>query len=193
VEGDRMAGTEARRYTYADLQQFPEGEGTRYEIIDGELFVTPSPNRAHQRLVLRLATALNSFVEAHTAGEVYVAPFDVLFNELNVVIPDVLFVSAARLDAIERNGVHGAPDLVIEVLSPGTRRVDLTRKKVLYEQRGAEEYWLVDPEARTLTIMRRAQGGFAEPDVYAAGGGRQVSTALLPEFAIDLDALFRGV
>jgi Uma2 family endonuclease len=186
-----MSRTAARRYTYADLQQFPEGEGKRYEIIDGELFVTPSPNRAHQRVVLRLATALHTFAEAHNAGEVYVAPFDVLFNDINVVIPDVLFVSTARLASIEHNGVHGAPDLVIEVLSPGTRRRDLTRKRSLYEDRGVNEYWLVDADARTVTILRRAGEQFMEGRILRADTGDGITTPLLAGFSLDLQTLFR--
>lgn len=186
-----MSRTAARRYTYADLQQFPEGEGNRYEIIDGELFVTPSPNRAHQRLVLCLARALDEFAEAHGAGEVYVAPFDVLFNDINVVIPDVLFVSTARLASIEHNGVHGAPDLVIEVLSPGTRRRDLTRKRSLYEDRGVNEYWLVDAHARTVTVLRRAGTQFAEASAFCADTGDVLTTPLLTGFSLSLQQLFR--
>ena len=119
------------------------------------------------------------------------APFDVLFNDLNVVIPDVLFVSAARLASIEDNGVHGAPDLVIEVLSPGTRRRDLTRKRSLYEDRGVNEYWLVDSEARTVTILRRDGERFAEPAVLRGDARDILATPLLAGFSLDLQTLFR--
>jgi Uma2 family endonuclease len=148
-----------RTYTYDDLANTPD-DGRRYEIINGELVVSPSPLLDHQRVVGRLYRWLADFVEARQLGEVFVGPTDVFFSESNVVVPDVLFVARNRSNILHRRYVAGAPDLVIEVLSTKTRRVDLGRKKALYAAAGVAEYWIADPSARTVAVWTLVNGDY---------------------------------
>jgi len=115
------------RLTYDDYCLLPD-DGKRYEIIDGELFVTPSPRRAHQKVVTQLTRILANFVDTMGSGEVYVAPFDVVFSLFDVVEPDVLYVSKERASVITEKNVQGAPDLVVEVLSETTAARDRSIK-----------------------------------------------------------------
>src|SRR5215831_634004 len=117
--------------TYQDLVAFPE-DNLRREIIDGELFVTAAPVPRHQRVVVKFVGRLFAFAEAH-GGEVLTAPCDVYFSETNVVEPDVLFISAEHQHRVEKRFIRSAPDLVVEVSSPSTRRLELVRKRDLYE------------------------------------------------------------
>ena len=132
------------RLTYEDFCCLPN-DGKRYEIIDGELFVTPSPFRPHQRAVTRLTSYLSVFVREKDIGEVFVAPFDVVFSRFDVVEPDLLYVSKGRLSVLTEKNVQGAPDLVVEVLSPSTAETDRTIKLKLYARYGVQEHWIIDP------------------------------------------------
>src|SRR5438552_2720039 len=128
-----MTRTESKhRYTYGDLQAFPE-DNLRREIIQGELVVTPAPAVRHQRVVGRLFVELSQYAKEN-GGEAFVAPLDVFFSDTDVVEPDVLFVSAENLARVEKQFIRAAPDLVAEVSSPSTRRLELHRKRELYER-----------------------------------------------------------
>lgn len=142
------------RWTWEEYARLPSEGSTRYEVIDGELFVTPAPSRAHQRVVGRLVARLVSFVEEHGAGEVYPGPFDVLFGEGDYLEPDLLFVRADRTDVLSDRGVEGPPDLVVEVISPSTAARDRGLKLERYRHFGVEEYWIVDPGERTIEVWR---------------------------------------
>jgi len=148
------------RLTYEHLQQLPD-DGKRYEIVDGELLVSPSPNRRHQRLVGSFYRWLYRAEEAGY-GEVYVAPFDVFFDEHNVTEPDVLFVSNERLGIITENFVNGSPDIIVEVLSPGTRHRDEGVKLSLYARMGTRFYWMADPAERVIYRYELTADGFRE-------------------------------
>src|SRR5713226_3989394 len=128
--------------TYQDLQSFPE-DNLRRELIDGELIVTAAPATRHQRVVAKLVHRLFTYCEAH-GGEVLPAPLDVYFTETNVVEPDVLYVRPENLGRFEKRFFRSAPDLVVEVSSPSTRRLELVRKRELYERFEVPEYWDVD-------------------------------------------------
>src|SRR5438093_11500965 len=143
--------------TYEDYCALPD-EGLRYEIIDGMLFAEPSPRRAHQKAVGNLFTILHAWVRAHDLGEVYVAPFDVLLDPSTTVEPDLVFVVTDRLEIIAERGVEGAPDLLVEVLSPGTARRDRVRKLNAYTRYGVRHYWPVDPGAETRAACELVAG-----------------------------------
>lgn len=122
-------------------------EGTLAELIHGIIYMSPSPQRKHQRIIGKLFSEMFDYVESRQAGEVYVAPFDVYLDESeNAVQPDILFVAKENLSIIKEH-IHGSPDLVIEVLS-GDRNYDLKIKKALYEKFGVKEYWVIDPDTR---------------------------------------------
>lgn len=146
------------RLTYDDLCLLPE-DGKRREIIDGELIVTPAPLTPHQRAVIRLGAFLWQFVDNHRLGEVFAAPFDVVFSQFDVVEPDLLFISNARSHILTEKNVQGAPDLVIEILSESTARVDRTIKLKLYGKSGVQEYWIIDTYGPAADIYRRSPEG----------------------------------
>jgi Uma2 family endonuclease len=175
------------KLTYEDYAKTPDDE--RYELIDGELLMVPSPNRPHQWTVIHLGTRLIAFVEENDLGEVYFAPFDVVLSDTNVVQPDVIFVSRERLGIITHANIQGAPDLVVEVRSPSTAYRDLTIKRRLYAEHGVKEYWMVDPEARTVTVLLLRDGVFEEVGIYRKG--QVLSSTTLSGFTLNLDEIFR--
>src|SRR5579883_540461 len=119
------------KLTYEDLLETPD-DGKRYEIIDGVLYVSPSPSRVHQRLLLKLITLLAGWVEEHDLGEVFLSPFDVLLGIHDIVIPDIVYVSKERLGIVDEANVKGPPDLVVEIISPTSRRRDTVLKMQRY-------------------------------------------------------------
>lgn len=145
-------------WTYDDYLKLPD-DGNRYEIIEGELYVSPAPGTAHQYTSARLFRAIDRFVEAHNLGEVYYAPYDVhLSEESRPVEPDLLFIRTEQSPSAEDRYFVGAPDLVIEILSKGTFRVDTNIKFNVYEKAGIPEYWIVDPKARTVRVFVLEEG-----------------------------------
>ncbi len=173
-------------FSYAHLRQMPD-DGKRYEILDGELAVSPSPKRKHQRIVWRLTHLLDRAVQAGY-GEGYTAPFDVLLDERNVVQPDLLFVRSDRLHIITEENVRGAPDLIVEVLSEGTRERDLGAKLRIYARFGVRFYWVVDPDAQTARVYEHAPEGYRE--LPPLGAGDTLTCALFPDITLPLAALF---
>ena len=172
--------------TYEDYAVIP-ADGRRHEIISGKHIVSPAPRTRHQRLVLALAFALHQHTREHGGGEVFVAPFDVLLGEHVIVQPDVCFVSEARLGIVGELNCEGAPDLVVEVLSPGTRRLDLKDKRATYAAAGVGEYWIVDGEADEVQVFRLNEAGFYDRiSRLALEDGDMVETPLLPGFALPL-------
>lgn len=176
--------------TYEDFLLFPN-DGKRHEIIDGEHYVTPSPNTSHQTIVGNLHLLLGIHLRAHPVGAVFVAPFDVVFSNLDVVEPDLLYVSSKRRDTVTKLHVKGSPDLAVEVLSPGTRKTDEVIKRQLYERFAVPEYWVVDPELETIKIHRRtADGVFARAAELSLENGDSLTTPLLPGFSAPLADVF---
>lgn len=162
------------RFTYADYKLLPED--VRCEVLDGELLMTPAPTASHQRILGRLYLRLGNHVAAGGLGELLPAPTDVILSEENVVQPDILFVGKDRLGIIDpAGGVNGAPDLVIEILSPSTAGRDKVLKRKLYAVFGVREYWVVDPAARSIELMLYAPTGMETwrvfpPDLFSAEG-----------------------
>jgi Uma2 family endonuclease len=184
-----MKPVSSSRFTYEDLLHFPD-DGRRHEIIDGEHYVTPSPNTSHQTIVLNLASAMRAFLAHRPLGAVFVAPFDVLFSDLDVVEPDLLYISRERQAIVTQVQVKGAPDLVVEVLSSGTRRADEITKRKLYERFDVREYWIVDPELETVKIYRRSGAGFGRSLALTLERDERLTTPLLPGLEIPLHAVF---
>ena len=173
------------KLTYADYLALPGDE--RYELLDGELVLVASPNEPHQRASKRLTRQLLA-VEDSGLGQIYIAPFDVLLSDTEVVQPDLMFISQEREDIITHANVQGAPDLVVEILSPSTANRDWTRKREMYARHGVKELWIVDPEARIVWVMLLRDGDFELTGVY--GEGQSFSSATLEGFTIDLDETF---
>jgi Uma2 family endonuclease len=179
-----------RKLTYDDFVNFPD-DGLRHELIDGEHYVTPSPIAKHQRVSGRLFGELYQHLKLNPVGEVFHAPFDVVLSHVDVVEPDLLLVLADQSDIVTVKHVRGTPAIVAEILSPGTRRVDETVKRSLYERSGVREYWVVDPERDTVTVHRRSGDGtlMAAPEL-TRGGGDVLTSPLLPGWSVQLETLF---
>jgi Uma2 family endonuclease len=185
----QTARAESIRFTYEDYLNFPD-DGRRHELIDGEHYVTPAPVRRHQELSMRLSVALATWLREHPVGEVYAAPLDVILSDVDVVEPDLLFVSNERAEVLGK-WIHGAPDLVVEILSPGTRRTDETTKRRLYERVGVREYWIVDDEIEVVKVYRRQDdGSFRREAELSREAGHSLTTPLLPGFSLSLAGLF---
>ncbi len=167
---------------YEDLRRFPD-DNVRRELIEGELIVTPAPSTRHQDAVAFLTTELMLYARAH-GGKVLPAPTDVYLSDRDVVEPDVLFVTRAHLDRVELPFVRGAPDVVVEVASPSTRRLELVRKRELYERYGVGEYWYVDLDAERIEVYRLEGERYPTPIIL--GRGDPLEPPFMPGFAVDV-------
>jgi len=176
-----------RKLTYEDYLLFPE-DGQRHEIVDGEHYVMPAPTFGHQGISVNLSAPLALFVREHRLGFVRYAPLDVLLSPYDVVQPDLLFISNQRAGIVKGGNVQGAPDLVVEILSDSSRQRDEFLKRHLYEQFGVIEYWLVDPDRKTVRVFNRSGERFLAPREVAAG--EMLTTPLLPGFEIAVREIF---
>ena len=181
------------RFTYDDFVLFPD-DGKRHEIIDGEHYVTPSPNVRHQVLVGRLGFEIELYLRANLGtGQVFLSPLDVVLSHWDVVEPDLLFVAGDQLDILTEKKIQGPPALVVEVLSKSTRKRDAQVKRRLFERTGVREYWLVDPELDTVQVFRPSpEGKLARVVELTAEDGDVLTAPLLPGCQIDLRESFRG-
>jgi Uma2 family endonuclease len=170
-----------RLWTYDELlAELPETNQPT-ELWDGEIIMSPSPRPDHQRIVLRACQFLIEHVLARRLGEVFISPLDVVFSPRRAAQPDLFFVSKANRGIVQDH-IRGAPDLIVEVISPGTWRKDRIEKKALYEQYGVAEYWIVDPEARSIDVYALVDGAYRlHSHSQEAGVAR---SRLLPGFAL---------
>ncbi len=176
----------AVKRTYEDY--CATADDKRYELLNGDLMMVPAPNMKHQRVLSRLDRRLGNFTEEHELGNVYVAPCDVVLSDTDVVQPDVLFISRAREHTITDANVRGAPDLVIEILSPSTADQDLGYKHDLYGRYGVLEYWIVNPMAETIAVHRQREGRLELADTF--GRRDTLRTGLLEGLQLELDDIF---
>lgn len=173
--------------TYADLSSFPD-DNLRREIIDGELVVSPAPRLRHQRIVQRLAVLIGTFIDERGAGEVFHAPTDVVFDDINVCEPDLLVLTEEQRLGLGEQNIQVPPALVIEVLS--NPRIDKVRKRDVYARFGVPEYWIIDPDADRVEIYRLvAPGHFAKPEHIEPPDDLEAPS--FPGLSIDLAHLFR--
>lgn len=179
-----------RKLTDADFMALGEGPPF-HELIGGSLFMSPSPTRKHQRVCLELALHLRRYLDARPgSGELYIAPFDLHLSELDVVSPDLSYFSADRRDRLSDRGAEGAPDLVIEVLSPATARRDRHEKRPIYARHGVRELWLVHPELETVEIFDLEKQSDQPIAVLENGTNQTFGSRLLPGLELPLAALF---
>ncbi len=172
------------RFTYEDYKLLPEDR--RYEIVEGELLVTPAPSTRHQGILVRLILRMATFVEAGNLGRVLPAPTDVILANESIVQPDLLFVTRGRQGIIDPGGgVNGSPDLVVEILSPSTASRDQVVKRKLYGKYGVREYWIVDPTAHSIEVLTLEQGGLDTWRVFPAGSS--LTSPLLPGLSLSVD------
>lgn len=177
--------TATKKHTQKDYERLPEG--APYQLIDGELIMTPSPIYEHQKLVLRLSRSLASFVEEKNIGEVIIAPMDVYLTETDIFQPDIIFISNERSHIIQER-VKGVPDLIIEVLSPSSAYYDLVQKKNVYEKTGVREYWIVDPQEKTKEIFENKGTEFQRYQKIKDTG--TINSKLLNGFSVSAESIF---
>ena len=177
------------KLTYDDFVRFPD-DGKRHEIIDGEHYVTPLPNTKHQYVSGNLFGLLWTFLDRNPVGQVFHAAFDVVFSNLDIVEPDLLYVSRQRLDILTETHVRGVPDIVVEILSPGTKRTDERVKRDLYERFGVREYWIVNPALDLITVYRRHDLALVMAGELTAAREDVLATPLLPGWSAPLMRIF---
>ena len=175
------------KYSYKEYRDLPE-TGPRCQLLEGELVMSPAPSTRHQKVVARILSALFVFVESRRLGTVLASPIDVILSDHDVPQPDVIFVSNDRAARVVREGVRGAPDLCVEVLSESTAKMDRGPKKLLYTRHGVIEYWIVDPDAGTLEVYR-LQANAEKPEM-TLGTSDTLTTVLLPAFSLPLRDVF---
>jgi Uma2 family endonuclease len=180
------------KLTYEDFVLFPD-DGKRHELIDGEHFVTPSPYTKHQAIAVNLTGLIWRYLQERPVGRVFAAPFDVVFSDFDVVEPDLLYLSKARAAAaLTLEHVRGAPDLVVEIGSKGTRRRDETIKRRLYERFGVSEYWVIDPERDAIKVYRRIGEQYERMAELALEHRDVLTTPLLPGLDLPLATIFEN-
>ena len=181
----------AVKLTYDDFVKFPD-DGRRHELIDGEHYVTASPNTKHQRLAGTLHWLIRSHLEHKPGGEVFIAPYDIVFSEYDIVEPDLIYFSQATIaTAITPLHARGTPELVIEIASKATRKRDETIKCRLYERCGVQEYWVVDPDVDVVRVFRRRGEQFAPPIELSRDADDLLETPLLPGLRMLLQTIFK--
>ena len=173
-------------FTYEDLLHTPD-DGKRYEVLEGDLIVSPSPRTKHQWIVHRVDVLFGA-AEHAGCGTACTAPMDVVLANSDVVQPDVLFITKDRKGIIAVENIQGAPDLVVEVISEGSRRRDAITKRHIYERYGVRFYWLVDPEEETVRVFELQDGAYGEPTTLRAG--QQLTCPLFPGITQDVGKLF---
>ena len=179
------------RFTSKDLERLPSLEGIRYEIVDGDLYVSKQPHWHHQYAADRIARPLHDWNDETGRGFAMTTP-GLVFSQENDVIPDIVWVSRSRLDAVEDAAGHltGAPELVVEVLSPGreNERRDREVKLALYERQGVQEYWIVDWQRQAVEVYRRSEDHLRH--VATLTGEDVLTSPLLPGFACPIARLW---
>ena len=174
------------KFTYEDYLQLPEDK--RYELMEGEFYMVPSPGWSHQTISKKLFRILDNHVTRHMLGEVCFAPLDVVLSNEDVVQPDILFISNERSDIITEKNVRGAPDLVIEILSASTAERDKGLKRKIYAKYGVREYWIADPETNSIEVLTPGEKGLETVQVYKMG--EALSSPLLEGLSLNTDDIF---
>lgn len=177
--------TKISHKTYADYQKLKEGEP--YQLIDGMFVMSPSPTVFHQRVSKRIEQKL-LLLEGKGFGEFLHAPMDVYFSDTEVYQPDIMFISMERSSIVGEKMIQGAPDLIVEVLSPDTGYYDLRCKMNTYETAGVREYWIADPLKKTIEVYENGNGGFSLLTRTSESG--TVRSKLFPDFALDVAEVF---
>jgi Uma2 family endonuclease len=180
---------ESGAWTYEDLLRLPD-DGKRYEIIEGMLYEMPSPLLAHAQVIANLIAALLPVV-ARLGGRWFTAPLDVFIPGGNPVQPDVIVILPDGAARTVRRGVQGPPDLAIEVLSPSNRGHDRLTKRALYARAGVREYWIVDPENRSIDILTLHLDAFHR--IQTASAADRLESPLLPSLSIAAADIFAGL
>jgi Uma2 family endonuclease len=187
VRADHVRGCKQGRWTYESYAAIPD-DGKRYEVVQGVLYVTPAPNLSHQAAVIRFATHLFLEIEQAGLGRVFPAPCDVELAPHTVVQPDIVVVLNASAAILTPSRIIGVPDLVVEIASPGTAGYDRRTKQDAYARAGVPEYWIADPAARTIEVLRLEGKAYTSAGVFA--GESTLPAGVLPALPVQAGQLF---
>ncbi len=189
VKEEQAVYSQQGGYTYEDYLKIPEEPGYRFEILEGILVKEPSPSMHHQRISRELGYRLITFFNGFDPeGELFYAPLDVTLTTVNVLQPDLLFISGANREILREERIDGACDLVVEIMSPTNRRKDRLQKMEIYRKAGIPHYWLVDPEENTLEAFLLKDGNYTL--VFVGGPGDKFNHPSFPGLDLDLDKIF---
>ena len=172
-------------FTYEDLKSW-EPDNYRHEIIEGEHFMSPSPSVYHQEIIRKLTIYLSQHVQKKGLGRIFVSPIDVVFHETDVCVPDLIFINKENDAIIKAENIQGAPDLVIEILSPSTKKRDRELKYKRYAYYGVKEYWIIDPEKQLVEVYDLA----ANQLVKVVPKNQSLSTPTFTDLNLDLKTIF---
>jgi Uma2 family endonuclease len=182
-----MATTQTPMLTVQDYRNLPE-TGPRYQLIEGDLYMAPAPNRYHQEISGNLELMLRIYLREHPIGKLYDAPFDVYLDEYDVFQPDILFVSRERFSILTDAGAEGAPDFVVEILSPKTANLDRENKRKMYARHGVIELWIIEPDERRILVYRLAENPDEPCAVYSEGD--VIEPVMFPGLRIETSEVF---
>ena len=174
------------KYTYNDYEKLPEG--APYQLINGELVMTPAPTTYHQRIIRRIFKLLDNHVEGNSLGEIFFSLIDVYFSETDTYQPDIVYIAKDRSSIIGEKKIEGSPDLIIEILSPATADYDLRHKKKIYERFGVQEYWIVDPMEKSVDVYKNTSQLLELDKRYEES--EILRSLLLEGFEMDLGRVF---
>lgn len=180
--------TSPRPFTYDDYLALPN-DGKRYEIIEGDLSMTPAPSPRHQAVQLRLGSLLLAYLDKHALGRVFVSPIDLVLSMVDVVQPDLLFVGQSRSHIIAEKNIVGIPNLIVEILSPSSTTRDQEEKLSLYQRYGLPEYWIVDPDSQTVEVYLSAANRLEKVETLKTG--EQLRSRQIPGLVLDLSEIFK--
>jgi Uma2 family endonuclease len=175
------------RLTVENYKILPE-TGPRYQLIEGDLYMAPAPNRFHQDIAFNLEHILRTYLDAQPIGKAYHAPFDVYLDDYNVFQPDILVVLNDRLSIFTDAGAEGAPDFVVEILSPKTARLDRDNKRRVYATSGVRELWIIAPEKRQIEVYLLQENATAPAASY--GEQDRFESQLFPGLTFDAAKIF---
>lgn len=174
-------------FTYEDYCNLPADN--RYEIIEGEIYMVPAPVPFHQRVSRRIHSKLERFVEENELGETFYSPIDVVYSDTNIVQPDIVYIAKENASIIGEKYIDGAPDLVIEILSPSTEQKDRTMKLKLYSKFGVKEYWIVSPQGRTIEKYTQLEETLQLSETFTIQ--QTMHSGLFPGLGIELEDIFK--
>jgi Uma2 family endonuclease len=178
---------QSRLTTYDNYRHLPD-DGKQYQIIGGELFMTPAPTTIHQRVLLNLFRIIDPHVIKNKSGEIFMAPVDVILSMTDVVQPDLVFVARERINIITEKNIVDAPDLVVEVISENTESIDRNKKHSLYEKHGVKEYWIVDPSEKTIEQFVLKENSFQRQ--ASISGNQNLSSVVLDQITVSANDVF---
>ncbi len=183
-----MAVRKGVKFTYEDYLIWDIDSGKRYELIGGEFFMAPAPNTFHQRSLREIGFKIAKFLKISELGEVFIAPYDVVISNEDVVQPDIIFVLKQNLHIITEDNIKGSPDLLIEIISKNSAQRDRIIKRRLYERYGVKEYWLVDPDKKEIEVLILQEGRYQIYGVFKSQD--TLSSLVLKDLHFEVEEVF---